>query len=369
MDSARAMGPQRHSMQGQVRQSGRGMPDERFSIQLGKLRKLAVALARKRNDPRPFLNAALARLSYRRRLPRPLGLPYKAMVEPTNVCNLHCPICPTGTGRMKRPKGMMHLDDFRVIMDKFGRQCLAAQFFKDGESFLCPDTCGMIDSARRRGIVTIASTNGTVFRCEDDIRSLVDCGLDEISFSLDGCTQETYQQYRRGGDLSRVTETIRSLAAMKRARRVHHPHIIAQFIVMKHNEHEADSFPEWARQLGADEVRVKPVYLSNPSGDVLWREFLPTDHECRQYEVVDGKLVHKVGETSRPCQEVWTDLVVHWNGDVVPCCYDEEGVYTFGNLLEQSLEEIWFGRKFVDFRRRLVTEKASMPLCAQCRPL
>jgi len=291
------------------------------------------------------------------------------MIEPTNACNLHCPICPTGSGRMKRAKGMMRLEDFRLIMDKFGSRCLAAQLFKDGESFLCPDIYDMIEYASTRGVVTTCSTNGNAFPDDDSIRSLIDTGLDEISFSVDGCTQETYEQYRRGGSLRQVTEAIGLLAEAKRARGVHHPRVIAQFIVMKHNEHEAEEFADWARQLGADEVHVKPVYLSNPSGEVLWRDFLPTDHQCRQYEVSDGKLAHKVKDASRPCQEVWTDLVVHWNGDVVPCCYDEEGMYVLGNILEQSLEDIWFGEKFVSFRRRLVTRKESMPLCANCRPL
>jgi radical SAM protein with 4Fe4S-binding SPASM domain len=336
---------------------------------LGKLGKLTTALARKHYSPRPIVNAALARLSVRQRLARPLGLPYKVMIEPTNACNLHCPICPTGSGRMKRPKGMMRLDDFCRIMDQLAPTCLAAQLFKDGESFLCPDIYDMIAYCRKLGIFTTASTNGNAFGKDDDRGALIDCGLDEIAFSVDGCTQETYEQYRRGGSLDLVTGAIRALAAAKRERQVHRPHIIAQFIVMKHNEHEAAGFADWARQLGADEVHVKPVYLSNPSGEVLWRDFLPTEHECREYDVSNGQLTHRITRADRPCQEVWTDLVVHWNGDVVPCCYDEEGRHAFGNVLDQSLREIWLGDEFVAFRRRLVTDKAAMPLCAACRPL
>jgi hypothetical protein len=56
-------------------------------------------------------------------------------------------------------------------------------------------------------------------------------------------------------------------------------------------------------------------------------------------------------------------------GGVAACCYDAEGDMGLGNVLSQSLDEIWRGAEFVAFRRRLCRAKASIPLCRECRPL
>ena len=53
------------------------------------------------------------------------------MVEPTNICNLHCPLCLTGNGKLLRPKGMMSLSLFkkicREVQDKIGMLILWSQ--------------------------------------------------------------------------------------------------------------------------------------------------------------------------------------------------------------------------------------------------
>ena len=49
---------------------------------------------------------------------RPLALPPTIQVEPTNRCNLRCPLCPTGSGLVERPQGLMTMETFdRVLAD------------------------------------------------------------------------------------------------------------------------------------------------------------------------------------------------------------------------------------------------------------
>ena len=45
------------------------------------------------------------------------GQPFLMMVEPTN-CNLKCPLCPSGNGQMRRPRGNMSIDDFKQLVDQ-----------------------------------------------------------------------------------------------------------------------------------------------------------------------------------------------------------------------------------------------------------
>ncbi len=38
-----------------------------------------------------------------------MPLPEILTLEPTNICTMKCPTCPTGAGKLNRPKGMMSL--------------------------------------------------------------------------------------------------------------------------------------------------------------------------------------------------------------------------------------------------------------------
>ena len=45
-------------------------------------------------------------------------LPSYLLIEPVNFCNLHCPTCPTGSGRIQRPKRVMSFEEFKSIIDQ-----------------------------------------------------------------------------------------------------------------------------------------------------------------------------------------------------------------------------------------------------------
>ena len=45
--------------------------------------------------------------------------PYKLVLDPTNGCNLGCPLCPTGIGASSRKKGVLKINQFLQIIDQF----------------------------------------------------------------------------------------------------------------------------------------------------------------------------------------------------------------------------------------------------------
>ena len=64
-----------------------------------------------------FPNYIAVKVSKKLKLKKPIGLPYTIMIEPTNLCNLQCPLCPTGARTLKRPLGQMEIDTFKKIVD------------------------------------------------------------------------------------------------------------------------------------------------------------------------------------------------------------------------------------------------------------
>ncbi|MBF0517556.1 MAG: hypothetical protein HQK97_10670 [Nitrospirae bacterium] len=65
------------------------------------------------------------------------GLPTILQIEPSSLCNLKCPACPT-SGGLQRPTGLMHFDTFKKVIDEIGDYVFVMLFWGSGEPFHCP---------------------------------------------------------------------------------------------------------------------------------------------------------------------------------------------------------------------------------------
>ena len=65
-----------------------------------------------------------------------IGYPVELVMDPSNLCNLHCPLCPTGQGRNERSKGKMSFVNFRKIIDELGAYLYRVDLHNWGEPFL-----------------------------------------------------------------------------------------------------------------------------------------------------------------------------------------------------------------------------------------
>ena len=91
------------------------------------------------------------------------GYPVWLTIDPTNICNLKCPFCPTGNGGIKRPKGMMNKENFEKIMNMLGPYLLHIDMMNWGEPLLHKDIYQMISYAKKFDIHITLSTNFQVF--------------------------------------------------------------------------------------------------------------------------------------------------------------------------------------------------------------
>ena len=302
----------------------------------------------------------LSTLSATVKMERDLGLPVHLTIEPTNICNLRCPVCETGAGILNRPKGHMSLDAFKEILDKVGEQVNTLLFYYMGEPFLNKDAYAMIRHATDKGIYVSACTNGETLNPFELARS----GLSEISFQIGGLTQETHEQYRVGGNLGRTLDNLAKVNELK-IRGLINTKIQVGFIVMKHNEHEVEKAKKELKELGADEIlTISPCVRTIEQG----KQFLPTNDKYWYYDrkwFIHNTLVPRKIPHNR-CWWIYYSTVVLWTGEVVPCCRDACGKHVMGNLLEQSMEEIWNGEKYRGFRRTVSKAQIRIDLCRLC---
>jgi len=280
--------------------------------------------------------------------PKSQRIPRCIVVETYNVCNLRCIMCPYPV--MTRPKTQMAFTLFQKVVENSLEVGITTMYLHNyGEPLLDSLLFDRIEFAKSKGMFVGFTSNATLLTSEKQ-RQIVESGLDEICFSVDGVTKEVYERIRVGAQFEKVIASINELIAYKKRKGSKNPFIRISCVVQK------DNYQQLAKQ-----------------SKELYRIFRTADSV--KFEVADSRRnestlpVKKRGSASRvyPCAEIWRCLIVLSSGNVVPCCRDYDGVLTLGSLNEQSIEEIWNSENFTKIRQlHLNREGDKIELCKDC---
>ncbi|MFT5731462.1 MAG: MoaA/NifB/PqqE/SkfB family radical SAM enzyme [Planctomycetota bacterium] len=307
------------------------------------------------------------------RLPRVLNL------ESTTACNLACALCPTHMlGRSTR-----FLKDEHVQQILKGNHALRSVCFHVmGDPLIHPDLFDHVREFSSRGVETHFGTNG-MRMVGKSLDEMIDSGLTSVSIALDGANAEDYVRYRRRGDFDTVVANTRALIERKKERGAREPRVQLQTIMFSYNEDNEDNVKEFLASFDADEVTLKrPSYFNDYDAwksaetDVepikisrtveYGEEFLETvDHEddSRRYVRPREDSDQSLLRNQRMCPQLEKATIL-CDGRVTACCMDVDGRVVLGSLEDETLAEIWRGKKrakaIQDFRER------KMELCKVC---
>jgi len=68
-----------------------------------------------------------------------------------------------------------------------------------------------------------------------------------------------------------------------------------------------------------------------------------------------------------PCERIWKSLVIYWNGEVTPCTNDYNGDLVVGNVKDNTIKNIWKGKKLHKLQNAHVYSNfKEFPLCNNC---
>jgi MoaA/NifB/PqqE/SkfB family radical SAM enzyme len=316
-------------------------------------------------------------------------------LEVTNRCNLLCETCPR-TFETLEPPADMDFDLFTRIVDQVPN-LQRAVLHGVGEPMLVRALPDMVRYLKARGVYVLFNTNGTLLR-EKRFAELIDSGLDELRVSLDAADAATYTLVRGKPFFDRIVRDVTRLTAYQREKAVTTPRISLWLTGLKETVAQLPDFVRLAARMGVREVHLQRLVFDAAGFGMaraessLFEQTAAAEQAAieaaqalgRELGVsLDASGATEPGLSLRRqsdaagadapwtgCRRPWSLMYFTAHGRALPCCiapFSARGYdgYTLGDARAQSLDEIWNGAAYQDFRARLLSDSPPAP-CRNC---
>jgi hypothetical protein len=219
-------------------------------------------------------------------------LPSRLYIECTAACNISCnqACCAPETGITRtRQAGMLDYDLFTRVVDEAGPTVGRIDFFNYGEAFLHKRALDMVEyiKSRHPHVYLYTSTNGLALTA-DGARRLARSGIDEVTFSIDGATPESYAKYRQRGDFDKAIRNLTALTDEKRTHDLDVPFVNWRYILFTHNDSDAEMerARRMAETIGVDRLSWE---ITDHPENMFSRRFVPgtPDYARIEHEIWD----------------------------------------------------------------------------------
>lgn len=323
-----------------------------------------------RNRAKNYLAARRAECT---RSPNVTHAPYHIVIDPSDVCNLRCPLCVHVTDPKGRQRTRMSMDQASRLLNKFGPLALRLDLFNWGEPLLNPNFAEIVAEASDLGLYTRTSSHFS-FDPPLDWDRIVASGLRYIVASVDGSSEKAYRAYRKGGSLSAVHKNLRALRDAKQRANSVWPVLEWQFLAFRHNVQELDDVRKNALDLGADLIRCggaraemgSKTMIASADGVARSQDFLlESSHPLSEYDESGAK--RRVEELSH-CRWLWGKLAIHADGRLAPCWNGWRKIHDMGDTNEAEPLALWNSKNFRQARQLAETggDPSCSTLCGPC---
>jgi radical SAM protein with 4Fe4S-binding SPASM domain len=262
-------------------------------------------------------------------------------IEVTSACNLRCPFCATTFRGKLIKKGFMSFEVLKKIIDESADNNLyGVKFNIRGEPLLHPKISDFVLYAKKKGLIDVYFNTNAMLLTEDMSKKLLDAGLDRMSISFEGYTKEVYEKYRVGAKFDKVIANINKMQAMKKKIGVTHPRIRIQTVMLPEME---NSFEEYKK---------------------FWIKYVD---EVAYLDYKEMEVKKKGVRYPWACPQIWQRMAVWWDGTILPCNHDDDGLIACGNINNMTIKEVWNSEKLNrirDFHKRGLGHE--IPACDGC---
>lgn len=262
-------------------------------------------------------------------------------IEPNNICNLKCIMCPYKDS--KRKKETMPMDLFKKIVKQAKELgCKEVHLTQYNEPFTDRFIFERIAYIRKKGMGSSFYSNGTILNKEMR-RKLLENPPDWIRFSVDSTDKKTFEEIRKGANYEQVVDNITSLFKERNRLGKKLPLIEVFFTILERNKNDARRFLRfWKGKCDFASLYPADSRGSDKYVNINYRNFKPY-----------------------PCFNPKRILTLS-NGKVVLCCVDIDGRVELGDTRKQTLKEILNSKKFREIYESQINRRCKIPMCQNC---
>ncbi len=313
--------------------------------------------------------------------------PETVQIYPTNKCNLRCIFCYQQLKEYDLTNSVTEkkwLETVEEICEMDTNQILISG---GGEPLCEPKTTiKMMGIIKRNGLSGRLINNGTLWT-DELIEKTVDMGWDNIMFSIDGPDAETHD-YLRGvdGAFDKAIENIEKFNKMKSKTSSEKPIIEITSVLCNKNYDKISDMIKLCKKISINHLNLEPICVNNPNTlelklnkrnrEMFFKKIIPESIKLAdKFKISTNfnklkkvKYIEKTGEFKEqilssvenventdpfmnlPCYEPWLWPKIEANGDVWPCSTVPLKI----NIKNKTFSEIWYGKEFNEFRRRIM---------------
>lgn len=278
---------------------------------------------------------------------------YRIYIELTNVCGLRCSFCPT----KKLPNESMSLEFFEQVVQE------AKAFTKEiachvvGDPLTLSNLYDYLDILQKHNLKAILTTSG-YFMKKHSYNRLFHSAVKQINISLNAFnkndTSITFEQYMKP-----ILELCHQKVSQKRE----------LFINLRvWNLDRVMSEEKFNQELFTMLEKEFNIELDLKSLDPKERKSIRLDNKILLHfdNYFEWPSLSNQNYGHGTCQGLSSHIGVLANGDVIPCCLDNDAVMKLGNLKEQGLSEILNTKRAIDMREGFKKGICSEEMCLKC---
>ena len=266
----------------------------------------------------------------------------KVYIEITNICNLECDFCP----KTQREEKYMGLDEFSRAIDAIRPLTQHVYFHLMGEPFLHPNLKECLDICHSKSIKVNITTNGTLIKQVSEV--LVNASaLRKVSFSLHS------MESSQGGLNEYIDDIVKFIEKAN-------GNLIIELRLWNLIDKDENSLNEpiirrLEKGLG---IKISERSENTKINTNLYLSF------ASRFEWPD--LSNADQNDAVFCYGLRDQFGVLVDGTVVPCCLDNDGQISLGNIFEKPIEEILLSERarkiYEGFSKRIPSEE----ICKKC---
>lgn len=301
-------------------------------------------------------------------------------VSPVGLCNHRCVFC--AYDYIGYPNRKLDKDKFLVFVKDIADAGLRSMLYAgEGEPLIHPNIGEFITFTKSQGVDAGLFTNGQLLSQKLAVEIMP--SLTFVRFSFNGGTAENYAEIHEvnAAVFEKVVSNIR-FACELRKKEALAVDIGAQFVLLPENRGYLLDAAKTLKACGVDYLSVKPFVQQNEAQHYqMKKQFelcelqeliaLCKSEEDEGFKVLFRENAFENYSERHYCHCYGTSFITVLNsaGELASCLpYWDKEEFVFGDINEQSFEEIWSGEKRAKIKHYLENELDAKTCPPNCRP-